>query len=298
MSTRVTQSMLNSQLLRNLNENLRKMDHLQNQLSSGKRINKPSDDPVGISFSMRYRSELGLNEQFQSNVNSALSEMSFTDDMLNQANNVLQRLRELAVEGANGPNPQDALDTISAEVGQLYQQMVNIGNSQFKGKYVFNGQLTNVKPYSLDDAANESSDLGSISYQIGVGVNMDINIVGNEVFGAPGSSSNIFQVMKDLQTALDSADYQGASQIIGNIDERMDHFLAVRAEVGAKMNRIELAEERLKDININLQSLQSKTEDADMAALITNIKTAENVYQASLAAGVKLIRPSLIDFLR
>lgn len=298
MSTRVTQSMLNSQLLRNLNENLRSMNHLQNQLATGRRINKPSDDPVGISFSMRYRSELAANDQHQRNVNDALSALSFTDDMLNQAGSVLQRVRELAVEGSNGTNPQEALDTIAAEIHQLYAQMVNIGNSQFKGKYVFNGQLTDVKPYTIANAANESSDGGGISYEIGVGVRMEINTTGNHVFGQPGTDSNVFQMMHDLQTALESGDYEGTSALIGNIDLRLDQFLAVRAEVGAKTNRIELAEERLKDINVNLQSLQSKVEDADMAGLITNIKTAENVYQASLAAGVKLISPSLIDFLR
>ncbi len=78
----------------------------------------------------------------------------------------------------------------------------------------------------------------------------------------------------------------------------MNVMLGARADIGAKTNRIELAENQLLDIGINLQSLQSKTEDADLAVVITNLKTDENVYQASLAAGAKLIRPSLIDFLR
>ncbi|MNR52985.1 flagellar hook-associated protein FlgL [compost metagenome] len=78
----------------------------------------------------------------------------------------------------------------------------------------------------------------------------------------------------------------------------MNSFLEVRAELGAKSSRVSLSEERLKDININLKSLQSKTEDADMAELITTLKTYENVYQASLSVGAKVISPTLVDFLR
>src|SRR5690349_15263638 len=154
MSGRVTQSMMNTQLLRNLNHNLRNMNKLQNQLATGRTINRPSDDPVGLSFAMRYRSELSANDQYQENVDSAVSWLEYTDDTMDQANSVLQRVRELAVEGANGSNPQAALDAIKSEVEELYGQLVYIGNSNFNGKHVFNGQLTDVEPYTKADAMN------------------------------------------------------------------------------------------------------------------------------------------------
>ncbi len=86
--------------------------------------------------------------------------------------------------------------------------------------------------------------------------------------------------------------------MIGQMDTRMNTMLTKRAEIGAKMNRVELIQNRLNDININLQTVKSKTEDADMAKVITNMKTEENVYQASLSVGAQIIRPSLVDFLR
>jgi flagellar hook-associated protein 3 FlgL len=298
MSMRVTQGMLNTQMLRNLNENMRRMDNLQDQLATGRKINRPSDDPVGISFSMRYRSELEANEQYESNLDGAVSMMSYTDKMLEQAGDVLHRVRELAVQGANGTNSQESLNVISKEVNQLYEQMVTIGNSQYNGKYVFNGQLTDVKPYDLETAGSGQTDKGKISYEIGLGIRLDVNVTGDEVFGAPDTDTNMFTIIEELKSALTQGNTSEVSNIVGRIDQKMDKFLAIRAEIGAKTNRMQLAEGRLSDISINLQTLKSKTEDADIAAVITNLKTAENVYQASLSAGAKLIRPSLVDFLR
>ncbi|WP_233531554.1 flagellar hook-associated protein FlgL [Paenibacillus alkalitolerans] len=298
MPSRVTQNMMNSQLLRNLNNNMRRMDDLQNQLASGRRINKPSDDPVGISYSMRYRSELSANDQFEKNVDSANSWLDYTDTMLNQAGEVFQRARELAVQGANGTNPQTALNAIKSEVEQLYQQMVKIGNSEYNGKYVFNGQLTDVAPYTEAAAMSQSSDNVDIRFEISPGVTMPVSVTGNQVFGTPSETDNTFRVLQDLITALGSGNQAGVNNAIGKLDTRLDKFLEVRAEIGARSNRLQLAEQRLKDIGINLQTLKSKTEDADMAEVITNLKMSENIYQSSLSAGSRLIRPSLIDFLR
>lgn len=299
MSNRITQGMMNIQLLRNLNNNMGRMDRLQDQLSTGRRINKPSDDPVGISFSMRYRSELSVNNQYQRNVDSATSWLTYTDKMLDQAGQVLQRVRELAVQGANGTNSEESLKSMKSEVEQLYDQMVSIGNSKFNGKYVFNGERTDVIPFpNGDDAMNAVTDTADVQFEIGLGVKMAINKTANDVFGSPGESDNIFRVLKDLVKSLDTQDKEGTGKAIESIDTRMNKFLEQRADIGAKTNRIELAEDRLKDIDLNLQTLQSKTEDADMAKVITSLKMDENVYQASLSAGAKLIRPSLIDFLR
>lgn len=298
MANRVTQGMLNTQFMRNLNTNLVRVQKLQDQLSTGRRINKPSDDPVGISFSMRYRSELERNGQYQRNVDSALSWLSYADEILGQAGDVMQRARELAVQGANGTNPQEALNTIAMEIDQLAGQLLNIANSQFNGKYVFNGQLTDIKPYDESAPGQSAPDTGAIDFEIGIGVRIAVNVTGDKVFGEPGADNNIFVALETLSQQLRSGNYEGISATIGKLDERIDAFLAARADIGAKVNRIELAEDRLKDISLNLTSLQSKTEDADLAEVIMKLKMDENVYQASLATGSRLLMRSLIDFLR
>ncbi|MBD2868411.1 flagellar hook-associated protein FlgL [Paenibacillus arenilitoris] len=319
MSLRVTQTMMNTQLLRNISSNLGRMNNLQNQLSTGMKINKPSDDPVGITFSLRYRSELDSNDQYISNVDSAISLLEYTDTTVGQAGDILQRARELLVQGANGTFEQTSLDSMKTEISQLYNQMIEIGNSQFNGKQVFNGENTGEKPYptlTLEDAADPlatppvykayyvSSDTGAIKYELSAGMSMAVNITGNEVFGEPvasdndTSSDNVFQLLRRAHDMLGAGDQEGISDLLGQIDSRMDKMLTKRAEVGARLNRMELIQNRLSDIDINLQTMSSKTEDADMAEVITNLKMEENVYQASLSVGAQLIRPSLVDFLR
>ncbi|MGG1634790.1 flagellar hook-associated protein FlgL [Paenibacillus sp. NRS-1760] len=323
MSFRVTQSMMNTQLLRNITSNMGRMNNLQNQLSTGMKINKPSDDPVGITFALRYRSELDSNDQYSKNVSSALSMLEYTDTAIGQAGDIMQRVRELLVKGANGTLEQTSLDAIKVEMSQMYNQMVEIGNSQFNGKQVFNGEMTGEKPYPtmgvegtadltvdppLLKAYQVNSDNGSIKYELSAGMKLGINITGNEVFGAGisptatkaeiESSDNVFLLLQRANDMLSSGDQNGISKLIGQVESRMNTMLTKRAEVGAKVNRIDIVQNRLSDIEINLKTVQAKTEDADMAEVITNMKTEENVYQASLSVGAQLIRPSLVDFLR
>lgn len=323
MSFRVTQSMMNTQLLRNITSNMGRMNNLQNQLSTGMKINKPSDDPVGITFALRYRSELDSNDQYSKNVSSALSMLEYTDTSIGQAGDIMQRVRELLVKGASGTLEQTSLDAVKVEMSQMYNQMVEIGNSQFNGKQVFNGEMTGEKPYPtmgvegttdltvdppLLKAYQVSSDNGSIKYELSAGMKLGINITGNEVFGegiSPTatkaeieSSDNVFVLLQRAHDMLASGDQKGISNLISQVDSRMNTMLTKRAEVGAKVNRVDIVQNRLADIEINLKTVQAKTEDADMAEVITNMKTEENVYQASLSVGAQLIRPSLVDFLR
>ncbi|MBP1992641.1 flagellar hook-associated protein FlgL [Paenibacillus eucommiae] len=329
MMGRITQGMMNTQLLSNLNNNLNRMNEYQNQLATTRRINKPSDDPVGITFSLRYRSDLGSNDQYQKNVNAAISWMEFNDTMLNQTTEVLHRVRELSVLASNGTNTDTSLDAVKKELFQLTNQLVTVGNTQFNGKYVFNGQKTDLAPYQegitepnpndpdslfVVNAKSNSCDEGEIKLEIATSVTLSMNVQGNSIFGVytppvvplPGDpplpagpiDDSLYKLMEDILNTLHKNDNKGMSDALARLDSRMDKIIGVRADIGAKLNRIQLASDRLQDINLNVQSLLSKTEDADMPALITNMKTSESVYQASLSVGTKIISPSLVDFLR
>jgi len=312
MLGRVTQGTMTAQLLGNINKNLKKAADLQEKMGTGRKINRPSDDPVGITYSLRYRSELSINTRFQTNVDSALSWLDFCDTILSQAVDVLKRVKELAVQGANGTNPQVALDNIAGEMEQMKDQMLDIANSQFRGKYVFGGQQTDQKPYpSGVDPKEVLTDQGTLDYIINTGIKLTVNLIGNDVFGYPPASTgvvvnppnsneddNVFNVLDEIISNLRNGNHAGVSAQIPLLESRMDKILTQRAEVGARVNRIELMEQRLKDLNLNLVTLQSKTEDADLEELIIKSKVNENVYQASLAVGAKIIMPTLVDFLR
>ncbi|WP_315372805.1 flagellar hook-associated protein FlgL [Paenibacillus xylanexedens] len=305
---RITNNMLSSQLLLNLNRNAQQMNNTQTQMASGMKINKPSDDPVGITYSLRYRAELASNEQYQKNVDSATSWLDFNDTVMDQAGSIVQRLRELTVQASTGTNPQSALDSIKEEVSQLKEQLIDVANSKLNGKYVFNGETYDIKPYDFTKDANGSSDTtdaasvitdtGKINFIVGESVQLPINVTGNEVFGNDTEEDNLFVVMNTILQALTDGDQKELSNQLGNIDSRTDKMLAIRSEIGAKTNRIELMMGRLDDLGINLTNLQAKVEDADYAELVMNSKIQENIYNASLSAGSKIISPSLVDFLR
>ncbi len=303
---RVTSNMMNSQLLLNLNRNARTMNDTQLQLSSGRIINKPSDDPVGITYSLRYRAELSSNEQYTKNVDSALSWLDYNDTVLGQGGDVVQKIRELTVKASTGTNPQSALDSINAEVLQLKDQLVDIANSTLNGKYIFNGEQYNTKPYDFAKGADGTYDIskpittdaGQIQFIVGEDVRMPISTTGNDVFGNTGDADNLFAIINNLSAGLKAGDLKAVSGQLDVIDTRMETILSARSEIGAKTNRVELMQDRLSDLNINLTDLQAKTEDADYEGLIMNSKIQENIYNASLSVGAKIISTTLVDFIR
>ncbi|WP_172196385.1 flagellar hook-associated protein FlgL [Saccharibacillus qingshengii] len=304
---RVTSNMMSATLLNNLNRNASKMNNTQLQMSTGMKINKPSDDPTGMTYSLRYRQEIASNEQYQRNVDSAVSWLDFNDKMLSEVDSISQRLRELTVQAANGTNPASAHDSVRQEVLQLKDQLVDIANSKLNGKYIFNGETYDQKPYDFvkgQDGTAETTNVRSlktdhakVNYAVGAGVQMSINTTGNEVFGGD-EEDNIFAIINNLDVALKDGNLKDISAQLGLIDQRTEKISSVHAEIGAKTNRIELMQMRLGDLESNLTELQSKTEDADYAELLIKSKIEENIYNASLSVGSKIINMSLVDFMR
>lgn len=297
---RVTQSMLNRQLLQNLRNNNERLQKYQDMMATGKRLSKPSDDPVGVSFAMRYESKLGRNEQYLRNLDTAKSLLESADSTVSKVNDILQRARELAVQGANDTTPLDAKKAIASEMDQLYQEVVHLANTKFNGRYIFNGQRTDITPYTELNAPNENTDTHDIVLAVSDGVNMSANVTGQQIFGKDMTqeTDNLFAVLKQLSTDLNSDNATGVSQTIGLIDSRMDKIQNTWAEIGARQNRLELINNRLTDEKTNLTQLRSQTEDADMAEVIMNFTNQENVQKAALSAGARVIQPSLVDFLK
>lgn len=304
MALRITQGMMHSQLTRNINNNLKTMSDLQNVSSSGLKLNKASDDPVGITYSLRYRSELAANTQYQKNADQALSWMDFTDTVIGQAGDIMQRVKELTTNAATGTNPQEALDAIQSELVELKSQLVDIANSKMNGKYIFNGENFDQIPYDTTDSAFDAkgvgTDTGNVKYALGANVTIGISLTGNQVFGAAdsaGTSNNVFAVLDRITTAIAAGDYSAISAEIPNVEDSYDLMLNARAQIGAKVNRVELMQSRLSDFELSLTDMQSKVEDADLEQVLIDSTTAQTIYEASLSVGAKVISRSLVDFL-
>jgi len=308
---RVTSSMQNTQLLRNIRNNNTNIMDWQNKLATGEKISKPSDDPVGIGFQMRYTTDLSRNEQFKENANTGIGWLTQTDSVLQQAHSVLQRLNVLVNQAANGTVPDDVRGQIALEVTQLKEQMIAIGNSTFDGRYLFNGQKTDIPPYSIANAPFESTDEGMYYLNVSSAVSVPVSLTGEVVFGKGGTpelpgppvtpavpGDNVFQMFDNIIANLNSNNTNGLSSNLTDVSKSIDRISGGLAEVGARTNRFELVKNRIEDEKVNLKVLRSEVADVDMADAIIRLQLEQNVLQASLSIGAKVLQMSLVDYIR
>lgn len=295
---RITNGMLIDNLNRNIGISLRRLERLQNQMSTGKRINSPSDDPVATARTLRMKATLNANSQYARNTADAISWLEITETAAMQIKDVLERVRELSVQGANGVLKADDGSMISTEVEQLRDQLISLGNTTYTGRYIFAGFKTDRAPVQL--AADQSTDYigddGVLYYEVGEGDMMPVNITAKDIFLS--GNTDLLADMNSLKQALESGDTDAVRDMIGNMDMHLQNVLSKISEIGAKANRLELINNRLADNEISFTRLLSDTEDADLADVIIRLTCEENVYRAALASGARIIQPTLVDFLR
>ncbi|MGI6550530.1 MAG: flagellar hook-associated protein FlgL [Syntrophomonadales bacterium] len=293
---RVTNFMMAYNTKYNLNQNLRRLDQVQTWISTTKRINKPSDDPTGVVNTLRYTSTIGEAEEYLNKISEARNFMNTTDSALANVTDILHRASELTTKGINGTSSESAREAIAAELRQLQEQIGVIANTTYGSKHIFAG--TNVTQAPLQDGVWTGNDQ-SMNLEIGAGTTVPINsTIGELFFNEDAANPGIYQLLGKIATDLENGDEAGMNQDLGLIQDKLDGITQERAIIGAKVNRLDLQENRLESTRINYEELLSKNQDADMAEVIMQLKIQENVYRASLAAGARIIMPSLVDFLR
>ncbi|UQD53403.1 flagellar hook-associated protein FlgL [Bacillus methanolicus] len=286
---RVTQSMLSNNLLRNLSNSYDRLGKLQDQISTQKKFTKPSDDPVAAMLGMNYRTDLNRIQQYQRNIGEVKNWIDSTDDALDKAVLALQRIRELTVQASNGTLEEDQRKAIAEEVKQLKEYLRDIGDTQVGGKYIFNGTKTNERPSVTGYAT------GTIELEVFSGIKIPVNIEGAPLFKDMLDDNN--GDIQGLINALENND-PSIGDFLGKIDANIDKFLAARAQVGAKQNRVELMEDRLSQQEVFSSRILSDNEDIDIEKAIMELTTQESVHRAALSVGSRIIQPTLVDFLR
>ncbi|OPX45671.1 flagellar hook-associated protein 3 [Ruminiclostridium hungatei] len=308
---RVTNNMIISNMLRNLGNNTQRMSKYQNQLDSGKKISVPSDDPVVAARALKLRTDVAKVEQYQKNINDAKSWLDTTDVALGKIGDVLQKARELTVQASNSTNTPEETQKIALELKQLRVQAIHLANSSYAGRYIFSGFKTDQKLINDDEDSPNfgqfSIDVNTVDerlyYEIGVGDSINVNVAGGDIFNnggdaANGTVSSMIQMFNEVISYMDAGQYTQTSNMLDDFDREMGNVLRARADVGARQNRVDLTADRMSNDLVNFTDLMSKNEDVDIAETIMNLKNEENVYQASLAGGARIIQQTLVDFLR
>lgn len=298
---RISNNMLCRNLLLNLTASQGKMEELQNQMSTGLRISKPSDDPAAIESVLRYKSGISMVDQWKENASDALQYMYTTDSTLSGLSSMLQRVRELAMQGANATNSVNERTAIAKEIQEINEQIVSIANTKVGSKYIFGGTNTDIQP--IDAAGNWNGNSTGIMFDVGSNTKIDISVNGIDLFISSGLLTDTSTVpatpgiLDSLNTALLAGDTAAISATLTDIDSNINNVLGIRSDLGARTNRVSTIETQLTSMSYNLTANLSNIEDVDMAKAITDFTNQQNIFQSALSVGAKIIQPSLVDFM-
>lgn len=402
---RVTQNMLTNSNLNYISKNYERLGKIQDQINTGKKISRPSDDPVVAMKGMRYRSQLVEVEQFYRNLTEGFTWMDNSDAALEETTQVLNRVRELTVQASSDSYDPVARGNIAKELEQLQQHLVSMANTKVGDNYIFNGTNTDNAPinenqfnlefntvkadltntataknyvisyqgqtYKYDETLNEfiiepmvtykknpedptdtttetrptgslkidasstpinitqtyldsethldgaireisvllasSNDLviskktavstnnQDVEIEVMKGVTIPVNVRAQDAY-----SVDLFGGIESIKKMLTNPNTKGEeiTKALESIDGFLNGVVSTRAELGARQNRAEMIENRLLQQQIVAEKTVSDNEDIDFEKAIIDLTTQESIHRASLAAGARIIQPTLMDFLR
>lgn len=327
---RVTNKMLSNNFLRDMRNNLSNMNTIQGQMTSGKQIRRPSDDPFKASRIMQMHSDIEANKQYNNNIKDSINWLDTTDTSLGQIGDSVGRIEELLVSAGNGAYSSNERTAIKDEINQIIGSISQTLNTSFDGKYIFGGTRGTSKPVDVEtkDALGNPKNTELIYnilpqvnpgdptqaeqmnmlkdkrlVEVSQGVTMEYNVNASQVIDyGTGANENLMELFKNITTHLDSSnptDIQALTTTdLSGIKAAMTNILKVRSEVGAKQNRMESAENRNVDENFNMTEILSRTEDIDITEKTMEYATMQTIYVASLQTSAKVLQPSLLDYLR
>lgn len=291
---RITFNTIANNVLRNLSNNLTNLEKLQNQLSSGKKIIKPSDDPVSTFRLMELKSTLNANNQYSRNIDFLKTELNLADKALQNISSTLTRAKELAVRGANGSLSQEDRYAIAKEVDQLIDHLIQLGNTNVSGRYIFGGYKTTEAPLERsDDVVLYRGDNNIRSVEVSSNVLIEASPTGKSLF----VDSEMFDTLISLKNALLDGNITQINDAIGKIDIISDRVNSELSSLGARLSRVELTSDLLSDKVTKYTDLLSKQEDIEIEEVVLKLYAQQNIYQASLIAASRALQPSLINYL-
>lgn len=309
---RVTQSMLSSNMLRNLSSSYSKMGKLQNQITSGSKISRPSDDPVIAVKGIGYRTSLNKVEQYQRNMGEVENWLDTSDDTLDHVGIALVRVQELVTQAASDSNTPEDREKMEKEIDQIKLQIRDLANTKVGEKYVFSGTNTLDPLFSNDGKSFAGVLIGPIGIEDSLAATPPssgfTNLVEVEVYDGVNLNVNtnavqMFAQIDDMLTSIQNDLSTGATGAtigthLSEINTAQNTILENRADIGARQNRTEMMINRLATQEVVVTKQLSDNEDIDYEKVITEMITQESIHQAALSVGAKIIQATLVDFIR
>ncbi|HTP66844.1 MAG TPA: flagellar hook-associated protein FlgL [Geobacteraceae bacterium] len=294
---RVTENMTMNMVLASLQKQQDLVNNLQQQISTGQKINEPSDDPVSAQQSLDLKGLIATTDQYTRNIQTGTSWLSQMDSSMSEMNNVLVRAKELATQMSNGTYDAGQRQSAALEVTQLRDQMIALGNTQIAGKYVFGGYVSDQPPFDATTGSYNGTE-DDVNIQISQGSSMTINYSGGKLLRGSGGGTDVIGTLNDLVTALNNDDQSGVAATITGLDDSLQQIQAAQGDVGARENRLQTAGNVLSNTKDNLTKALSGKEDADYLQVMSDLSKQQTAYQATLAATAKFSQLSLLDYMQ
>ncbi|MBI2413302.1 MAG: flagellar hook-associated protein FlgL [Deltaproteobacteria bacterium] len=292
---RVTQNITYNTYINDIMRRQESIYKLATQLSTGKSVNAPSDDPVKTDRILTSKSIVSGYEQYERNMDSGLSYLNTAEDTLASVKDVLMTLQELATSAATGTSDASTRANAATTVSQLYDQLVSLGNTNFDGKYIFAGYETGTAPF--DQTGNYLGDTNAYQIRINSTGYMTVGVNGGEVFKGAGGGVDILQTVTDLVTALNGNDSTGIQTAIGNLDQGFQQVSDSVSVIGGRITRITSAKDDLVHSRNEVEMMISTLEEADIAKVISELKLGQTALEAAMTSAGKVISVNIFDYM-
>lgn len=303
---RVTNNIMTDSLVRYLTAQNEALYERQTIIASQKRINAPSDDPIGMGKVLDYRQTLASIEQYQTNIQSGKMRLDITEIHLDLVDDLLQLVSAIGQTEAGGTAESRVL--AAEEVKMLYDQVLDLTNSKLNDNYMFSGYQTKTAPFSRDDTqattfdkftVTYNGDAGDARFMVGHNTEITIDTDGRPLFhNAAGGGLNIFDAMRDLIVGLENDDTAVISAQGGMMDQARTQINNIRAANAPILYQLETTENHWQNYKPKIQELLGKQEEADITQAVVELQRIELAYQTTLAATARIIQSGLINFLK
>jgi flagellin-like hook-associated protein FlgL len=292
---RITQKAVALTSLQGLNRNLDNLGKLQNQLTSGRLINAPSDSPSGTNRAMQTRSEQTAVAQQGRNISDAKAWLDQTDSTLRTMLESTRRVRDLTVQGLNsGALSDEARQALATEVTSLREGLISLANTKNQGRPLFGGITAGPQAYDASGVFVGVPGGPGITRQISDTEDLRVDVTGMDAFGT--APADLFSIVQSIATDLTAAP-TALDGHLTDLDAVMEQMQSAVADIGARGSRLERVENINADRAVTLGSQLAETENIDLPNTIMRLQMQQTGYQAALSATAKALQPTLLDFL-
>ena len=296
---RVTSLMTTQMMLQNLESAQSQLTTTANEVSTGLRINQPSDDPYGTGLTLQLKGQASALDSYNTNVNDATAWTQTSSASLQTVSNAVQRIRELTVEAANGTNNSTDLQDDATEVSQLIDQIKGEANTQYNGQYVFGGTATTTPPYQLGATDTYGGNTNAVNRQIGPGTSVQVNADLSGVLGSGGGDGKLLDTLRSIQSAMASGNTSAlTSGDLAALDSNFSSLSQLQVGLGLTQDQLSQASARIQDLQTTNTTILGNTQNVDIAAVMTQYTTQQAAYQAALQTTASILqKDSLMNFL-